>query len=48
MEARRAGRAEAEEWTHGESVATQAVVDAMRRAVIEQDCRGRLENLENG
>ena len=30
----RAGKLELDEWTHADSVTTQAIVDAMRRAVV--------------
>ena len=33
--ARRAGKLQADEWTHDESVTTQAIVNAVRAAVIE-------------
>ena len=30
----RAGKLQLDEWTHAESVTTQAIVDAMREAVV--------------
>ena len=32
----RAGKLELDEWTHAESVTTQAIVDAMRGAVVSE------------